>query len=115
VIERPSVALPPNAFQTPVRPPGARIPAEPFAGGALAGRVQSTSTSNFTVATPSGSDVKVDEQSSTIYRRDGSATTKASVKKGVEVFVVGTRSGSTVKASLVTIITTGSRPFYLPG
>ncbi len=116
IVESPSNVLPPYTFTRPASPRGSLpIPVRPFGVGALTGRVQSTSTSSFTVATSFGANVKVEEQSSTIYRRDGSAATKASVKKGVEVFVVGTRSGSTVKASVVTIIAMGPQSSYLPG
>jgi hypothetical protein len=115
VVGAPALTPPPQALRVPANGRIGTFPGTRFVGGLVVGRVQSTSASSFTVATSSGSTVRVDEQSSTIYRRDGGATTKASVKKGDEVFVLGTRSGSTVKARSVAILANGAGSFYFPG
>lgn len=101
---------PPSAFEAPAPATGPRT----FRFGNLtAGKVTAVSSSSFTVSTVSGSVVTVDEQSSTTYRSAGSSVTKASVKKGDDVFVAGSKSGSTVKASEVIIGSTG-RAFFFP-
>lgn len=111
----PVAVRPPNAYQVPVQVPSA-LPV-PFRqiGNITAGRVSSVSASSFTIASLSGSVVTVDEQSSTTYRGVGGPATKASVKKGDEVLVIGSRSGSTVKASEVIVGAIRPRTFFLPG
>lgn len=107
----PVTVRPPATFQVPAPASGAT----PFrVGGFIAGKVTSVSASSFTVSTASGSALTVDEQSSTIYRSAGASVTKASVKKGDTVLVVGATSGSTVKADEVLIGSLGRRLFYLP-
>jgi hypothetical protein len=122
VIGGPAIARPPIRFQVPAHAPnvfqvpafGVPLPYQHLLSG-IVGQVTSTSPGSFAVTTLSGSVVKVDEQSSTSYRSGANVTTKAAVKKGVEVFVFGTRSGSTVKASIVSIVPTRPNTFYLPG
>jgi hypothetical protein len=101
---------PPGGFQVPAPATGPRT----FRfGNVTAGEVTAVSASSFTVSTVSGPVVTVDEQSSTIYRSAGSSVTKASVKKGDDVLVVGSKSGSTVKANEV-IIGSKGLPFFFP-
>jgi hypothetical protein len=68
---------------------GSNARSSPAAGGTL-GTVDSVSASSFTLTTPTGQKV-------TITR----GSTKTSVKKGLNVLVLGTVNGTTIKASKV--------------
>lgn len=117
VASRTPITVQPPTYQIPSRAPNAfRVPV-PFgrAGNVVEGKVNSISASSFTITTTNGSVVTVDEQSATVYRSAGATTTKASVKKGDEVFVFGSRSGSTVKALAVFIGRFGPATYFFPG
>ena len=73
-------------------------------GGATVGTVESVAKSSFTMKTASGSTRTVDEQSSTNYRSGRQSATKSAVGTGDRVAVVGTLSGSTIKATSVTVL-----------
>jgi hypothetical protein len=112
----PVTASPPRAFTVPSGASGGFRRVFGGLGGVVVGRVNSVSASSFTVTSASGAAVRVDEQSSTTYRVDGAKATKASVKVGDEVFVLGTRSGTTVKAVRVIVGgTNGFGPYFFPG
>lgn len=68
---------------------GSNARSGPAAGGTL-GTVDSVSASSFTLTTPTGQKVTVTKGS-----------TKTSVKKGLNVLVLGTVNGTTIKASKV--------------
>jgi len=74
----------------------------PAAGGSL-GTVDSVSTSGFTISTPAGQTVTVNETSSTTYRNGTSSTSAGAVKKGESVLVLGTTDGTTITASEVSV------------
>jgi hypothetical protein len=90
---------------------GSNARSGPAAGGS-SGTVDSVSTSSFTLTTSAGQKVTVDETSSTKYQTGTSSTStsaiKASaIKKGEAVLVLGTTSGTTIKATQVIVQTTG--------
>ncbi|MGA8297536.1 MAG: hypothetical protein WB770_10880 [Acidimicrobiales bacterium] len=115
VLRSPQVALPPNAFQVPFGGGGgAQRPFRVFANTSI-GRVVSVSSSSFTMMTPTGSKLTVDEQSSTTYLMAGTTAAKNAVKKGAEVAVFGGTSGSTIKANEVFILANGQGAFFFPG
>jgi hypothetical protein len=111
------VTLPaPRAFPLPAGASGAFRRVFGGLGGVVAGRVSSVSASSFAIRSVTGAVIRVDEQSSTTYRDDGAKATKASVKVGDEVFVLGTRSGATVKALRVIVgPANGFGPYFFPG
>jgi len=93
----------------------------PFAGrfgpgaGAVSGTVDSVSALRFTMTTNTGRKLTVDEQSSTTYRtRTGSASASA-VTHGARVVVVGSTSGSTLKAKQVVVLPAGGGYIGFPG
>jgi hypothetical protein len=86
---------------------GSNARSGPAAGGS-SGTVTSMSTSKFTISTSAGQKVTVNETSSTTYQKGTSSTGASAVKKGEPVLVVGTTSGTTIKATQVIVQPTGS-------
>jgi hypothetical protein len=85
---------------------GSNARSGPAAGGS-SGTVGSVSKSGFTITTSAGQKVTIDEESSTQYKKGSSSTSKAAIKKGERVLVLGTTSGTTIKATQVIVQTTG--------
>lgn len=81
-----------------------------FFGGALpanlavAGTVTGTGSGTFTVLTPAGQTVTVNEQASTTYSSPGAQASASSVVKGARVAVEGTRNGDTVTATRIVVL-----------
>jgi hypothetical protein len=71
------------------------------------GTVDSVSKSGFTMTTSTGQKVTVNESSSTKYRKGTSSASASAITKGESVLVLGTTSGTTIKATQVTVQTTG--------
>jgi hypothetical protein len=74
----------------------------PAAGGA-AGTVGSVSKSKFTLTTSAGQLVTIDEESSTKYEKGTRSTSANAITKGETVLVLGTTSGTTIKATQVIV------------
>ena len=85
---------------------GSNARSGPAAGGA-SGTVGSVSKSTFTITTSAGQKVTVDESSSTKYQNGTSSASANAIKKGERVLVLGTTSGTTIKATQVILQTTG--------
>jgi hypothetical protein len=85
---------------------GSNARSGPAAGGA-SGTVGSVSKSTFTITTSAGQKVTVDESSSTRYQNETSSASASAIKKGERVLVLGTTSGTTIKATQVIRQTTG--------
>ena len=85
---------------------GANARSGPAAGGA-SGTVGSVSTSSFTMSTPAGQKVTVDEASSTTYQKGTSSTSARAITTGERVLVLGTTSGTTITATQVIAQPTG--------
>jgi hypothetical protein len=79
----------------------------PASGGAV-GTVNSLSTSGFTMSTPAGQKVTVDEVSSTSYQKGTSSTSAGAVTTGEPVLVLGSTSGTTITAIRVIVQPTGA-------
>ena len=78
----------------------------PAAGGAT-GTVGSVSKSGFTLTTSAGQKVTVDKASSTKYQKGTGSISASAITKGKRVLVLGTSSGTTIKATRVIVQTTG--------
>jgi hypothetical protein len=78
------------------------------AAGGASGTVATVSKSSFTLTTAAGQAVKVNETSSTKYRKGGSSTSADAVTKGASVLVLGTTNGTTIKATQVILQASGS-------
>jgi hypothetical protein len=87
---------------------GSNARSGPAAGGAT-GTISSLSTSGFTMTTSAGQKVTVTEASSTKYLKGGNTTSKSTLNKGKPVLVLGTTSGTTIKATEVIVETTSGR------
>ena len=85
---------------------GSNARSGPDAGGA-SGTVGSVSTTRFTLTTSAGQKVTIDEASSTKYKRGTSSISASAITKGKRVLVLGTTSGTTIKAAQVIVQTTG--------
>jgi hypothetical protein len=85
---------------------GSNARSGPASGGA-SGKVGSVSKSGFTLTTSAGQKVTVDEASSTKYKQGTSSTSASAIKKGERVLVLGTTSGTTIRATQVIVQTTG--------
>ena len=85
---------------------GSNARSGPAAGGS-SGTVGNVAKSNFTLTTSAGQEVTVDESSSTKYDKGTSPTSKSAVAKGDHVLVLGTVSSTTIKATQVTVQTSG--------
>jgi hypothetical protein len=84
---------------------GSNARSGPAAGGA-AGTVDRVSKSGFTLTTSAGQEVTVNETSSTKYQKGTSSTSASAITKGESILVLGTTSGTTIKATQVTVRTT---------
>jgi hypothetical protein len=84
---------------------GSNARSGPAAGGST-GTVASVSKSSFTLTTSAGQKVTVDKESSTKYEKGTISTSASAIKKGVRVLVLGTTSGTTIKATQVIVETT---------
>jgi hypothetical protein len=92
-----TAATAPTSVQRASRSGGSNARSRPGAGGTV-GTVDSVSASSFSLMTPTGQEVTVTK-----------ASTKTSVKKGVNVLVLGTVNGTTIMASRVVVrATSGS-------
>jgi hypothetical protein len=91
--------------------PGSAGNRSPFGGNfatlGVAGTVTSVGSGTFTVTGVSGQLVTVDEQSSTIYDQGATSASSAAVLQGSRVLVLGSRSGTTVKATRVIVLPAG--------
>lgn len=85
---------------------GANARSGPAAGGA-SGTVGAVSKSSFTMTTSAGQSVTVDETTSTKYLKKTSSISASAIKKGEPVLVLGTVSGTTIKATQVIVQGTG--------
>jgi hypothetical protein len=85
---------------------GSNARSAPAPGGS-SGTVGSVSKSSFTLTTAAGQKVTVDETSSTKYEKKSKSTSASSVTKGEEVLVLGTVNSTTIKATQITVSTTG--------
>jgi hypothetical protein len=65
--------------------------------------VASVSTMNFTLSTPAGQKVTVNEASSTTYQKGTSSASASAVTTGEGVLVLGTTSGTTITATQVIV------------
>jgi hypothetical protein len=86
---------------------GSNARSGPAAGGA-SGTVGSVSASGFTISTSAGQKVTVDAASSTIYQKGTSSASASAVAAGEPVLVLGTTSGTTIKATQVIVQPAGS-------
>lgn len=98
---------------------GVRAPASEFLvpfGLVVTGTVGSVSSSTFTINTPGGRTVTVDEQSSTVYRNAGRPASATVVTRGTRVAVLGSASGSKISATEVAVLPpNGNLIIGLPG
>jgi hypothetical protein len=67
------------------------------------------SASSFTVSTPAGQKVTVDEASSTTYEKNSTSTSASAITTGEAVLVLGTTSGTTITATQVVVQPSGAR------
>jgi hypothetical protein len=74
----------------------------PAAGGS-SGTVDSASKSTLTLTTSAGQKVTVDETSSTKYKKRTTSTSASAIAVGEPVLVLGTTSGTTIKATQVIV------------
>jgi hypothetical protein len=81
---------------------GSNARSGPAAGGS-SGMVDSVSPSSFAISTAAGQKVTVDKASSTTYEKGTSSSSASAVTKGESVLVLGTTSGTTIKASDVIV------------
>jgi hypothetical protein len=81
---------------------GSNARSGPAAGGAV-GTVSSVSTSSFTLSTPAGQKVTVNEASSTTYLNGTSSTSASAITTGEPVLVLGTVNSTTIAATQVTV------------
>ncbi len=81
---------------------GSNARSGPTAGGA-SGTVASVSASSFTMNTAVGQKVTVDEASSTTYQNGTNPTPANAITTGSSVLVLGTTSGTTIKATQVIV------------
>jgi hypothetical protein len=81
---------------------GSNARSGPAAGGS-SGTVASVSKASFTLTTVAGQKVTVSEASSTNYQKGTSSTSASAIRKGARVLVLGTTSGTTIKATQVIV------------
>jgi hypothetical protein len=86
---------------------GSNARSGPASGGAI-GTVGSVSKSSFTMTTSAGQKVTVNEASTTKYQKGTSSISASAITKGKRVLVLGTTSGTTIKATQVIVQTTGA-------
>jgi hypothetical protein len=85
---------------------GSNARSGPAAGGSI-GTVESLSPSSFTLTTPAGQKVTVEEVSSTTYRNGEGSSSASALVKGESVLVLGTTNGTTITAAQVVAQPTG--------
>jgi hypothetical protein len=85
---------------------GSNARSGPAAGGA-SGTVSSTSKSSFTLTTSASQKVAISESSSTKYEKGTSSLSASAITKNTRVLVLGTTSGTTIKATQVILQTAG--------
>jgi hypothetical protein len=78
----------------------------PAAGGS-AGTVTGVSASGFTLSTPAGQKVTVNETSSTTYQNGSASTAASAITTGESVLVLGTTNSTTITATQVIVQPTG--------
>ena len=76
--------------------------------GGSSGTVTGVSGSSFTLTTPAGEKVTVNENSSTSYQDGSASSTASAITSGAGVLVLGTVNSTTITAAQVTIEPTGS-------
>jgi hypothetical protein len=81
---------------------GSNARSGPAAGGSI-GTVSSTSSSGFTLSTPTGGKVTIKETSSTKYENGTTTASKNAVTNGKTVLVVGTDDNTTITATTVIV------------
>jgi hypothetical protein len=81
---------------------GSNARSGPAAGGSI-GKVSSTSTSGFTLTTPTGGKVTIKETSSTKYEKGTKTASKSAVTKGSSVLVLGTDDNTTITATEIIV------------
>ena len=81
---------------------GSNARSGPAAGGS-SGTVASVSKASFTLTTAAGQKVTVSKASSTKYQKGTSSTSASAIAKGARVLVLGTTSGTTIKATQVIV------------
>ena len=87
---------------------GSNARSGPASGGA-SGTVGAMTKSSFTMTTSAGQNVTVDETASTKYQKKTSSTSASAITKGERVLVLGTTSGTTIRATQVIVqATSGS-------
>ena len=86
---------------------GSNARSGPAAGGG-SGTIGAVSKSSFIMTTSAGQSVTVDETSSTKYQKKTSSTSAGAITKGEVVLVLGTTSGTTIKATQVIVQATGT-------
>ncbi len=79
---------------------GSNARSGPATGGSI-GQVSSTSTSGFTLSTPTGGKVTIKETSSTKYENGTTTASKSAVTNGKTVLVLGTDNNTTITATKV--------------
>jgi len=79
---------------------GSNARSGPASGGA-AGTIVSLSSSNFSMTTPAGQTVTVNESSTTTYENGTTSTSAKAIAPGEYVVVLGTTSGTTIAATNV--------------
>jgi hypothetical protein len=84
---------------------GSNARSGPAAGGS-SGTVDSVSNASFTISTSAGQKVTIKKASSTKYQKGTSSSSASAIKKGENVLVLGTTSGTTITASKVVVQTT---------
>jgi hypothetical protein len=87
---------------------GSNARSGPAEGGA-SGTVGKASKSTFAMTTSAGQKVTIDETSSTKYEKKLRSTSASAIAKGERVLVLGTTSGTTIKATQVIVQTTSGR------
>jgi hypothetical protein len=85
---------------------GSNARSGPAAGGST-GTVGNVAKSSFTLTTSAGQEVTVDEQSTTKYEKGTRSAAKSAVTKGEHVLVLGTVDSTTIKATEITVQTSG--------
>ena len=76
--------------------------------GGSSGTVTGVSGSGFTLTTPAGEKVTVDENSSTTYQDGSASSTASAITAGSGVLVLGTVNSTTITATQVTVEPAGS-------
>jgi hypothetical protein len=97
-----TIGTPAASAQDMPRGGGSNARSAPSTGGA-AGKVDSVSTSGFSIATPAGQKVTVETAASTLYRKGTTSTSASAITRGDSVLVLGTVNGSTITASQVIV------------